>query len=105
HHARLQGLIADAAQRGARVLRSHDEQPDDRRLVPALLLDVPPEATVMQEEIFGPLLPIVGSGKGGEALAHVNRGDRPLALYWFGQDGAERDRVMRETHAGGVTVN
>ncbi len=105
HHARLQGLIADAAQRGARVLRSHDEQPDDRRIVPALLLDVPPEATVMQEEIFGPLLPVVAYDKVDEALAHINRGDRPLALYWFGRDGAERDHVMRETHAGGVTVN
>ncbi|MFT7775276.1 coniferyl aldehyde dehydrogenase [Roseateles sp.] len=105
HHARLQGLIADAAQRGARVLRTHDEQPDDRRLVPALLLDVPPEATVMQEEIFGPLLPVVGYDQLDEALAHVNRGDRPLALYWFGSDGDARDRVMRETHAGGVTIN
>ncbi|WP_457389172.1 coniferyl aldehyde dehydrogenase [Roseateles sp. P5_E1] len=108
HHARLQGLIADAAERGARVLRSHDEQPDpqqDRRLVPALLLDVPPEATVMQEEIFGPLLPIVGYDKVDEALAHINRGDRPLALYWFGTDSAARDHVMRETHAGGVTIN
>jgi coniferyl-aldehyde dehydrogenase len=108
HHARLQGLIADAAQRGARVLRSHDEQPDaahDRRLVPALLLDVPLDATVMQEEIFGPLLPIVGYDRVDEALAHINRGDRPLALYWFGADGAARDRVTSETHAGGVTIN
>jgi coniferyl-aldehyde dehydrogenase len=105
HHARLRGLIEDAAARGARVLRSHDDQPDDRRLVPALLLDVPPEATVMQEEIFGPLLPIVGYERVDEALAHINRGERPLALYWFGQDGAARDRVMHETHAGGVTIN
>ena len=105
HHARLQGLIDDAAGRGARVLRSHAEAPADRRLVPALLLDVPLEATVMQEEIFGPLLPIVGYDRVEDALAHINRGDRPLALYWFGQDGAARDRVMRETHAGGVTVN
>lgn len=105
HLARLKGLIDDAAQRGARVLRSHDEQPDDRRLVPALLLDVPPEATVMQEEIFGPLLPVVGYDKVDDALAHIHRGDRPLALYWFGQDAAARDHVMRETHAGGVTVN
>ncbi len=105
HHARLLGLIADAAQRGARVLRTHDEQPDDRRLVPALLLDVPLEATVMQEEIFGPLLPIVGYDKVDDALAHINAGDRPLALYWFGQDGAARDHVMAQTHAGGVTVN
>ena len=105
HHARLQGLIDDAAGRGARVLRSHDETPADRRLVPALLLDVPAQATVMQEEIFGPLLPVVAYDKVDEALAHINRGDRPLALYWFGQDGASRERVMRETHAGGVTVN
>ena len=105
HFARLQGLIDDAAQRGARVLRSHDEQPEDRRLVPALLLDVPPEATVMQEEIFGPLLPVLAYDRVDEALAHINRGDRPLALYWFGSDGAARDHVMRETHAGGVTIN
>ncbi|MFN3304978.1 MAG: coniferyl aldehyde dehydrogenase [Roseateles sp.] len=105
HFARLQGLLDDAAQRGARVLRTHDERPDDRRLVPALLLDVPADAQVMQEEIFGPLLPIVAYDQVDEALAHVNRGDRPLALYWFGSDGAARDRVMRETHAGGVTIN
>lgn len=105
HLARLQGLIDDAAQRGARVLRSHVDQPDDRRLVPALLLDVPADATVMQEEIFGPLLPVVPYDQLDDALAHVNRGDRPLALYWFGQDRAVRERVMRETHAGGVTVN
>ncbi|MFG6416324.1 coniferyl aldehyde dehydrogenase [Roseateles sp. DC23W] len=105
HFARLQGLLDDARERGARVLRSHDERPDDRRLVPALLLEVPAEATVMQEEIFGPLLPVVPYDQVDDALAHVNRGDRPLALYWFGSDTAARDRVMRETHAGGVTIN
>ena len=108
HHARLQGLIDDAARRGARVLRTHDELLDpsqDRRLVPALLLDVPPDAAVMQEEIFGPLLPIVGYDQVDEALAHVNGGDRPLALYWFGNDSAARDHVMQQTHAGGVTIN
>jgi len=105
HFVRLQGLIDDARGRGARVLRSHEETPVDRRLVPALLLDVPLDATVMQEEIFGPLLPVVGYDKVDEALAHVNRGERPLALYWFGEDGAARDHVMRETHAGGVTIN
>ncbi len=40
-----------------------------------------------------------------EALAHINRGDRPLALYWLGRDSAAREHVMRETHAGGVTIN
>ncbi|MCE4556339.1 coniferyl aldehyde dehydrogenase [Pelomonas cellulosilytica] len=108
HLARLQALVDDAARRGARVLRTHDEQPDpaqDRRLVPALLLDVPPDATVMQEEIFGPLLPVVAYDQVDEALAHVNAGDRPLALYWFGSDTSVRDHVMQQTHAGGVTVN
>ncbi|RZJ12740.1 MAG: coniferyl aldehyde dehydrogenase [Rubrivivax sp.] len=105
HFARLQGLLDDARTRGARVLRSHEERPLDRRLVPALLLDVPAEATVMQEEIFGPLLPIVGYDRVDDAIAHVNRGERPLALYWFGRDSAARDHVMAQTHAGGVTIN
>jgi len=105
HFARLNGLIDDAVRRGARVLRSHVDQPDDRRLVPALLLDVPLDANVMQEEIFGPLLPVIAYDSVEDALAHINGGDRPLALYWFGQDRAACDHVMRETHAGGVTVN
>jgi coniferyl-aldehyde dehydrogenase len=105
HHARLLGLLDDAQARGARVLRSHDEQPADRRLVPALLLDVPADAQVMQEEIFGPLLPVMAYDRVDEALAHIHRGDRPLALYWFGTESAARDRVMQETHAGGVTIN
>ncbi|MFH7040706.1 coniferyl aldehyde dehydrogenase [Paucibacter sp. JuS9] len=105
HHARLQQLLDDAEAKGARVLRSHVEQPQDRRLVPALLLDVNPSMTVMQEEIFGPLLPVIGYERVDDAIAHINRGERPLALYWFGQDSAARDHVMRQTHAGGVTIN
>ncbi|MFG6455219.1 coniferyl aldehyde dehydrogenase [Roseateles sp. BYS96W] len=105
HLARLQGLLDDAQARGARVLRSHDEVPADRRLVPALLLDVPADAAVMREEIFGPLLPVVPYDRVDDALAHINAGERPLALYWFGSDSAARDQVMQQTHAGGVTVN
>jgi coniferyl-aldehyde dehydrogenase len=105
HHARLQALLADAQARGARLLPSHDEAAGGRKLVPTLLLDVNDAMTVMQEEIFGPLLPIVAYERLDEALDHINRGERPLALYWFGRDTATRDRVLRETHAGGVTIN
>jgi coniferyl-aldehyde dehydrogenase len=59
----------------------------------------------MREEIFGPLLPIVEYGEVDEAIAYVNRGERPLAHYWFGRDAARRERVLGETIAGGVTVN
>jgi coniferyl-aldehyde dehydrogenase len=60
---------------------------------------------LMREEIFGPLLPIVEYNQVEDAIAFVNRGDRPLALYWFGRDTARRERVLSETIAGGVTVN
>ena len=60
---------------------------------------------VMQEEVFGPLLPIVSYGSIDDAIAFVNARPRPLALYYFGDRGAILDRVLRETVSGGVTVN
>jgi coniferyl-aldehyde dehydrogenase len=60
---------------------------------------------VMQEEIFGPVLPVVPYEKLEDALRFVNAGDRPLALYWFGKDGGRRDEVLARTISGGVTVN
>lgn len=105
HRARLQQLIDDARAQGARIVTTHDEQPSDNRLVPHLLLDVNDRMAVMREEIFGPLLPIVPYGDVAEALAYVTTHDRPLALYWFGQDAAVQRRVLDETHAGGVTIN
>jgi coniferyl-aldehyde dehydrogenase len=105
HHARLRGLLDDARARGATLRPTHDDHPADRRLVPTLLLGTSPEMAVMREEIFGPLLPILPYGHPSEAIAHVNAGDRPLALYWFGDDKAARDDVLARTLAGGVTVN
>jgi coniferyl-aldehyde dehydrogenase len=105
HHARLQGLLDDARQRGARVLPTHDEAPAGRKLAPHLLLDVNDEMQVMREEIFGPLLPVLGYERVDEALDYINRHERPLALYWFGRDAAAQQHVLEQTHAGGVTVN
>ena len=61
--------------------------------------------TIMQEEIFGPLLPVVPYRERSEPIAYVNAHDRPLALYWFGRDRAARDEVLARTISGGVTVN
>ena len=109
HRRRLQALLDDARDCGARLVplnpAGEDLQSGTPKLVPTLLLGATPAMRVMQEEIFGPLLPVVTYDTLDEALAFINAGDRPLALYWFGRDAAARERVLRDTHAGGVTVN
>ena len=59
----------------------------------------------MQEEIFGPLLPVIGYKDAGEPVSWINPHDRPLALYRFGKDDAARDEALLRTVSGGVTVN
>jgi coniferyl-aldehyde dehydrogenase len=109
HLRRLRELIEDARVRGATVI---EVEPLDsrfagvgRQLPPTLLLNVSDGMRVMSEEIFGPILPIVPYDTLGEALAYVNRHERPLALYWFGQNTAACDQVLAGTIAGGVTIN
>jgi coniferyl-aldehyde dehydrogenase len=109
HYARLEGLLADAAAKGAQVMqvaKSDDAAwKSQRKFPPTVVLGATPEMTIMQEEIFGPLLPIIGYKDRGEPIAYINRHDRPLALYWFGKDEAARDEVLSRTVSGGVTVN
>src|ERR1700720_3504544 len=90
HYARLEGLVADAAARGATILQA--AKPDDpawkskRKFPPTIVVGATPEMTIMQEEIFGPLLPIMGYRDATEPISWINKHDRPLALYWFGRD-------------------
>jgi coniferyl-aldehyde dehydrogenase len=109
HYARLVGLRADARTRGARVVEVNPAAEAlpaaARKLAPALILDASDEMAVMREEIFGPLLPVVAYDSLDDAIGYVNRRERPLALYWFGDNAARRDRVLQGTIAGGVTVN
>jgi coniferyl-aldehyde dehydrogenase len=109
HYARLEGLVADAAAKGARIMQA--ARPDDpawkskRKFPPTIIVGATAAMTVMQEEIFGPLLPIIGYRDAAEPVSYINRHDRPLALYWFGKDDAARDEVLARTISGGVTVN
>lgn len=109
HFGRLVHLLDDARAKGARVLEinpgNEEFDPARRKMPPHLVLDPADGMSVMEEEIFGPVLPIVRVGGLGEAIHHVNRRARPLALYWFGTDTGNRDRVLAETIAGGVTIN
>jgi coniferyl-aldehyde dehydrogenase len=109
HYARLEGLLADAAAKGARLMQP--AKPGDpawksrRKFPPTVVLGATPEMAIMQEEIFGPLLPVVGYKQAGEPVAWINAHDRPLALYWFGKDETARDEVLARTVSGGVTIN
>lgn len=109
HYARLRELVEDARARGATVVElappGEPADPARRTFAPVLLLDVNDGMRVMQEEIFGPLLPIVVCDTPEAALDYVNARERPLALYWFGEDRARRERVLNGTIAGGVTIN
>ena len=109
HFARLTALVEDARAKGARVIEVAPEgvgpDPATRKIPPTLLVGTDATMRVMQEEIFGPLLPVVPYEGLEEALRFVNAGDRPLALYWFGRDGARREEVLSGTISGGVTVN
>lgn len=106
HFSRLTRLVEEARETGAEVVQlggPHD--PDARVFSPVAVIGAPDETAVMSKEIFGPILPIVPYDTLDEAINYINHRDRPLALYWFGEDKAAQERVLTGTIAGGVTVN
>jgi coniferyl-aldehyde dehydrogenase len=105
HLVRLQQLVREAEEQGAKVVQLGADASGERRMAPVLLLDVTPEMAVMREEIFGPLLPVVPYDTLQEAIAFINQRERPLALYWFGKERRNCTKVLRSTISGGVTVN
>lgn len=106
HLARLQGYLDDASEKGAKVVNLYPQEAQQgRRLPPHLLLQVNDQMRVMQDEIFGPLLPLVPYDTLDQAFAYINQRPRPLALYYFGYDRAEQQKVLEQTHSGGVCLN
>ncbi|WP_374452658.1 coniferyl aldehyde dehydrogenase [Phenylobacterium sp.] len=110
HYDRIKGYIDEARAKGARVIELKPDgedlsQQEHRKIAPTLIIDPSDDLKVMQEEIFGPVLPVKTYGGIDEAIAYVNKGERPLGLYYFGSDEAEREKVLSGTTSGGVTVN
>jgi coniferyl-aldehyde dehydrogenase len=110
HHARLSGYIEDARAKGAEVVIVNPANEDfaaanSRKMPLHIIRGATDDMKVMQEEIFGPLLPLRRAASTDEAIGYVNAHDRPLALYYFGSDLAEERRVLDRTISGGVTVN
>lgn len=104
-YARLQGYVDDARTRGLEVIALGPADPAQRLFPPTLVLEPGDDAKVMQEEIFGPVFPIRSVQSLDEAIAYVNAHDRPLALYPFSHDRASVEKILRNTLAGGISVN
>ncbi len=106
HFARLSGLVAEAEAGGATVLR-HRETPagNVRSFPPTVVLDPPLDSRLMQDEIFGPILPVVRADTLDAAIGFVNARPRPLALYAYTDDAMVERKILDRTHSGGVTIN
>ncbi|MDH4448986.1 MAG: aldehyde dehydrogenase family protein [Rhodoferax sp.] len=105
HTQRIQGLLEDATTRGARVLCGAQVDTAGNYVAPTLLDQVPMEARVMQEEIFGPVLPIIAYTDLQQVIAAINAEPKPLALYVWSRKQSNIDRVLTETSSGGACVN
>lgn len=105
HTTRIMGLLDDANAHGARTLTGGGAIEADCFIQPTLLDQVADQSRIMQDEIFGPLLPIIGYRDIGEVIGHINHGQKPLALYLYSRDNANIDRVLNNTVSGGACIN
>ena len=103
--ARVTGYLDDAVASGARLVSGGETDEDDLTIFPTVLADPPLTARIMQEEIFGPLLPVLGYDDLDEALDHIDATGKPLAMYLFSDDASFRDEILNRTSSGGVTIN
>jgi NAD-dependent aldehyde dehydrogenases len=105
HQERLQTLLADARDKGARIVELAEGAAHTRLMPPTLLFGVTDAMTIMQEEIFGPLLPVVTYRTLEDAIGYVNGRPQPLALYYFDDDRSRQTYMLKFTRSGGVTIN
>jgi coniferyl-aldehyde dehydrogenase len=112
YFAQLQAALSEAQALGATVkvidpqgVTPASADPVTRQMAPVLVYGAQPGMKLMEQEIFGPILPVVPYDTLDQAIEYINTRPRPLALYWFGTDTAARDRVLNNTVSGGVTVN
>lgn len=109
HWSRLSGYVAEARAAGAKVTEINPANeafgPEAHKLPPTVIQGAALDLAVMQDEIFGPLLPVIPYQTLDEAIAFVNNRPRPLALYYFDRDSKRADDVLARTTSGGVTVN
>lgn len=105
HFSRLQMLLDDALGKGAEVVLGGQWDPASRFIYPTILRQVSPDAAVLEEEIFGPILPIVIYDNLDEAVSLINKKPKPLALYVFSKEEHTQQQILRSTSSGGACIN
>lgn len=110
HFERINGYVDEARTQGTEVVEINPAQEDFRqqpnhKIAPTLVLNPADDSSVMQEEIFGPVMPVKSYDTVDETVDFINTRERPLGLYYFGTDKSEEEQVLTHTTSGGVTVN
>ena len=110
HYNRINSLIDDAKEKGANVHQINPSNEDFTqqefyKIPPTIITNTSDDMKVMNEEIFGPVLPVLEYENIDDALSTINAKDRPLGLYYFGTDKKEESEIINKTSSGGVTVN
>jgi aldehyde dehydrogenase (NAD+) len=105
HTRRINALLEDAKQRGANILTGGEVDEKECFIAPTLLTDIPRDAKIMQEEIFGPLLPILPYSSLDQVIGEINAGEKPLALYIWSRKEANIKTIMSRTSSGGACIN
>ncbi|QII07852.1 aldehyde dehydrogenase family protein [Rhodococcoides fascians A25f] len=111
NYARIEGLVDDAVEKGAErvaIPGESDQQGEpsgDRLLTPTILRNVPADAAISTEEVFGPVISIYSYAHVDEAIDYINSHPSPLGAYWYGEQDAQFDRFLEFTRSGGITVN
>jgi aldehyde dehydrogenase (NAD+) len=105
HTTRIKALLDDAQAQGARTIMGGGSSEGECFIQPTLLDQVSPTSRIMEEEIFGPLLPVMGYNNLDEVIAHINEGPKPLSLYIYSRNNAHIDKVLTQTVSGGACVN
>ncbi|WP_417250557.1 aldehyde dehydrogenase family protein [Celeribacter sp.] len=103
--ARIDAMVGEARARGCQVLTAHDTLAKEQKRAPVVVLDPPMDIAVMQEEIFGPILPVVPYDSVEEALAFVAARDHPLALYVFAEERDEQEIWRDRSLSGSMAIN
>ena len=105
HTARVAALLSDALAKGARIQAGGQVDEASCYIAPTLLDNIGPGSAIMEEEIFGPLLPIMAYDDLDHVVAAINAGPKPLALYIWSRNQKHIDKVLQRTSSGGACVN